>query len=66
MQQLLALRNGVIIGVDDLEIRPQPPGGFLRRRCLLLLVIVIVVCQRHYKTEFLHHSPSLDHIATRK
>ena len=43
VQQLLALRERVVVGMDDGDVDAQPAGGFLRRSGLLLLVIVIVV-----------------------
>ena len=41
-QNLIALFNGIVIGVHDVQIKPEALGGFPRCRGLFLLVIVVV------------------------
>ena len=64
MQQLLALRQSIIAGVNDLNVHTKTPCRFFCRRCLFLLIIVIVISERNHKGESFHeghlfrnHSP---------
>src|SRR5882724_482861 len=56
LQQLRALRDGVVARVDDLRRNIESARGFFRRAGLLDLIIVVVVGQRHEKSQFLHKS----------
>ena len=54
MQQLLALRQSIIAGVNDFHIDAQTSCRFFRRHCLFLLIIVIVISERNHKGESFH------------
>jgi Grx4 family monothiol glutaredoxin len=54
LQQLLALRQSVVVGMDDLDVHTQTPRCFLRSCRLLLLLIVVVVRERNQKAEPFH------------
>src|SRR5438105_11677037 len=66
LQQLLALRHGVVVGVNDLYVHAQTPRRAVRSGRLLLLIIVAVIRERDQEVELLHgpgtlyvdHSPS--------
>ena len=45
LQQLLALRQAVIVGVNNFQVDAQTASRLLRGCCLFLLVVVIVVRQ---------------------
>src|SRR6266403_140331 len=56
-QNLRALRNRVVVRVENLEIDAQTPRSFLRRGGLLQLVIVVAGGQRNEEAKLLHPVP---------
>src|SRR5215467_12458100 len=54
LQELRALSNGIVVGVNDLEFDAKLAGSSLGRLRLLDLVIVVVGRERNEKTQFLH------------
>ena len=55
LQQLLALGDGVVPGIEDLEIKIQTAGGLLGRGSLFDLIVVIVGGQRQQELQLLHN-----------
>src|SRR5437899_7014837 len=55
-QNLGALRNRVVIRVNDLDFNAQFAGHLLRGLRLFDLVIVVVRCQGNQDTQFVHRS----------
>ena len=51
-QQLLALHDAIVAGINDVNLDPQFAGCLLGSRSLLDLVIVVVVGQRERKRSF--------------
>ena len=66
MQQLLALGDRVVVGMDDLKVHSQTSRSFLRSCCLFLLIVVIVVSERDQKAEFFHTVTQPDDMTTPK
>ena len=59
VQQLLALIDGIVAGVDDLYVNSEPLSGGFRSPRLLNLEIIIIRDQRYQETEPFHgrHAP---------
>ena len=55
LEQLLALRDGVVVGVEDLEFESQSSPVALATAGLLVL-IGVVIGERDNDTQFLHRS----------
>ena len=53
-QKLRALRNGVIVGINHLELDAKFVSGFFGRMRLFDLIIVVVRGKRNEKTQLFH------------
>ena len=53
-EDLIALLDGVIVRVDNLEVETETVRGFLRGGSLLQLIIVVVGGKRKKELEFRH------------
>src|SRR5207245_5378893 len=59
LQQLLALRHGLIVGVDDLYVHAQTPRRAVGGRRLFLLIIVAVIRERNQEIQLFHGARTL-------
>jgi hypothetical protein len=50
LQDLLALFDGIVVGMEDFQINSKTPGRGLRRDRLLNLIVVIVVGEGNYES----------------
>ena len=53
-QQLLALIDGVVAGIDDLNVCIQAPGSTFGGRGLFLLVVIVICNERNQHVELRH------------
>jgi hypothetical protein len=63
LEQLLALLDGIVVGVQKFNLDPKAACSFDRRSRLLHLIVVVVRGQRNHKPKFLHNDLAITQLS---
>src|SRR6185312_5109740 len=63
-QKLLTLQDGIILGIEDLQVAAEALRSFFSSRRLLHLVVIVASGQRDDKFQLLHRGPLITNVRT--